>query len=149
MPKPKPTQVIRHEIVLGRSEKEMIEGVIGAYQFNRVSTPVVAALSDVSFLIFLGSVLAAWKVIDEETWEALAGEGAATLATAGDAWSWLVASGKAAKAKVDAGVEIGEDVWDITTAPLRFLVPGGEDDDLADLLGWLLGGRKNLRDVVP
>ena len=70
MPKPKPTQVVRHEIVLGRSEKEMLEGVIGAYQFNRVSTPVVAAFSDVSFLIAVGSLLAAYKFIDEETWDA-------------------------------------------------------------------------------
>lgn len=69
MPKPKPTQVVRHEIVLGRSEKEMLEGVIGAYQFNRVSSPIVAAFSDVSFLIAVGTLLAAYKLIDEETWD--------------------------------------------------------------------------------
>ena len=48
MPKPKPDQVIRHEIVLGRSERELIEGALVAYQVNRIATPTVALLSDVS-----------------------------------------------------------------------------------------------------
>jgi len=48
MPKPKPDQVIRHEIVFGRSERELIEGALVAYQVNRIATPAVALLSDVS-----------------------------------------------------------------------------------------------------
>ena len=48
MPKRKPDQVIRHEIVLGRSERELIEGALVAYQINRIATPTVALLSDVS-----------------------------------------------------------------------------------------------------
>ena len=48
MPKPKPDQVIRHEIVFGRSERELIEGALVAYQVNRIATPTVALLSDVS-----------------------------------------------------------------------------------------------------
>ena len=48
MPKPKPDQVIRHEIVFGRSELELIEGALVAYQVNRIATPTVALLSDVS-----------------------------------------------------------------------------------------------------
>jgi hypothetical protein len=48
MPKPKPDQVIRHEIVLGRSERELVEGALVAYQVNRIATPTVALLSDVS-----------------------------------------------------------------------------------------------------
>ena len=56
MPKPKPDQVIRHEIVLGRSERELIADGLLAYQVNRISTPLVALLSDVSAmgLIFGG-----------------------------------------------------------------------------------------------
>ena len=56
MPKPKPNQVIRHEIVLGRSERELISDGLLAYQVNRISTPLVALLSDVSAmgLIFGG-----------------------------------------------------------------------------------------------
>ena len=61
MPKPKPDQVIRHEIVLGRSERELIEGALVAYQVNKIATPTVALLSDVSamsiVLTALGSYL--------------------------------------------------------------------------------------------
>tara|TARA_R110002020_G_scaffold257740_2_gene471400 strand:- start:19 stop:408 length:390 start_codon:yes stop_codon:yes gene_type:complete len=48
MPKPKPDQVIRHEIVLGRSERDLLDSALMAYGFNRVATPTVALLSDVS-----------------------------------------------------------------------------------------------------
>jgi hypothetical protein len=48
IPKPKPDQVIRHEIVFGRSERELVEGALVAYQVNRIATPAVALLSDVS-----------------------------------------------------------------------------------------------------
>lgn len=58
MPKPKPDQVIRHEIVLGKADRELLKNVQEAYVFNKVSTPIVAALSDVSFVatvsLFLG-----------------------------------------------------------------------------------------------
>ena len=56
MPKPKPDQVIRHEIVFGRSERELISDGLLAYQVNRISTPLVALLSDASAmgLIFGG-----------------------------------------------------------------------------------------------
>ena len=61
MPKPKPDQVIRHEIVFGRSERDLIEGALVAYQVNRIATPAVALLSDVSamsiVLTALGSYL--------------------------------------------------------------------------------------------
>ena len=53
MPKPKPDQVIRHEIVLGRSERELIEGALVAYQVNKISTPLVALISDVSAMSFI------------------------------------------------------------------------------------------------
>lgn len=48
MPKPKPDQVIRHEIVLGRSERDLLDSALMAYGFNRVATPTVALLSDIS-----------------------------------------------------------------------------------------------------
>ncbi len=53
MPKPKPDQVVRHEIVLGRSERELLEGALIAYQVNRVSTPLVALLSDISAMTII------------------------------------------------------------------------------------------------
>jgi len=57
MPKPKPDQVIRHEIVLGRSERELISDGIAAYQFNRITTPLVALFSDASAMgLILGGL---------------------------------------------------------------------------------------------
>ena len=57
MPRAKPTDVVIHRIELGGKEREMAEGVIAAYQFNRVANPIVAGMSDVSFLIAVGSIL--------------------------------------------------------------------------------------------
>lgn len=39
MPKPKPDEVIRHEIVLGRAERELVRDLQMSYTFNRVITP--------------------------------------------------------------------------------------------------------------
>ena len=57
MPKPKPTEIIRHEIVLGRAEKEMIGGAIAAYQFNRVADPTVKLLNDVTGMLSFAAIL--------------------------------------------------------------------------------------------
>ena len=57
MPKPKPDQVIRHEIVLGRSERDLLDSALIAYGFNRVATPTVALLSDVSAMTFIFSIV--------------------------------------------------------------------------------------------
>mgnify|MGYP006129285089 CR=1 FL=1 len=57
MPKPKPDQVIRHEIVFGRSERELIEGALVAYQVNKIATPAVALLSDVSAMGFVFGII--------------------------------------------------------------------------------------------
>lgn len=64
MPKPKPDEVIRHEIVLGRTEREMMETVIAGITFNRVATPTVALLSDVSALSAIILILEATGIID-------------------------------------------------------------------------------------
>lgn len=66
MPKPKPDQVIRHEIVLGRSERELIEGALVAYQVNKIATPAVALISDNSAMIWILSIISGilgWKYI--------------------------------------------------------------------------------------
>ena len=57
MPKPKPDQVVRHEVVLGRAEREMLRGVADSYQFNRYASPVVAGLSDLSFVAVVAAIL--------------------------------------------------------------------------------------------
>jgi hypothetical protein len=50
-------KVVEHRITLGTKERELLDSALGAYQFNRVATPIVAGLSDISFLIAVGSIL--------------------------------------------------------------------------------------------
>jgi len=64
MPKVKPDNVVRHEIVLGRADRELLEGAIAAYQVNRISTPLVALLSDASALLALATILEATGITD-------------------------------------------------------------------------------------
>ncbi len=59
MPKPKPDKVIRHEIVLGRSERDMLDGWLGSMQFNNIATPAVKLMNDVTGMITFLSILAA------------------------------------------------------------------------------------------
>ena len=59
MPQPKPDQVIRHEIVLGRSEREMIDGWIGSMQFKNIATPAVNLMNDVTGTLTFLSLIAA------------------------------------------------------------------------------------------
>lgn len=58
MPKPKPDQVIRHEVVLGKAERALLTNVTEAYNFNKISTPIVAGLSDVTFTATVAALLA-------------------------------------------------------------------------------------------
>ena len=50
-------KVVEHRITFGTKEREILDSALGAYQFNRVASPVVAGLSDVSFVITLGALL--------------------------------------------------------------------------------------------
>lgn len=50
MPKPKPDQVIRHEIVLGRSERELIRDAQTLYAIKNVSNIGVEILKDATAL---------------------------------------------------------------------------------------------------
>ena len=64
-------RVVEHRITFGTKERDMMESALGAFQFNRIANPIVAAFSDVSFIVFVGGILAAYKFIDKETWESL------------------------------------------------------------------------------
>lgn len=63
MPRAKATDVVIHRIEMGGKEREMAEGVVAAYQFNQIATPVVAAISDVSFWITLATGLALFGIV--------------------------------------------------------------------------------------
>ena len=54
----KPVDEVRElRVTFGQKEREFAEGVVQAYQFNQIATPIVAAISDVSFWITLSSLL--------------------------------------------------------------------------------------------
>jgi len=65
MPKPKPDQVIRYEVVLGSTERQILKDMRSAYVFNRAATPVVDLAEDIltspralaTFLTFLGAFM--------------------------------------------------------------------------------------------
>ena len=40
MPKPKPDSIVRHELVLGRAERQIVRDLQTAYTINRVASPI-------------------------------------------------------------------------------------------------------------
>tara|TARA_Y100001963_G_scaffold145225_1_gene218531 strand:+ start:1077 stop:1493 length:417 start_codon:yes stop_codon:yes gene_type:complete len=89
-------KVVEHRITFGTKERDLMEGALAAYQFNRIATPILNALQDVSFLLFAGSVLAAYKYIDADTWNALTSGIATGAATAEEAAATIVEAGREA-----------------------------------------------------
>jgi hypothetical protein len=59
MPKPKPDQVIRHEIVLSRPLQETFDGLVGSAQFRNIATPTIDLMKDVSGMAVFLSLVAA------------------------------------------------------------------------------------------
>ena len=57
MPKPKPDQVIRHEMVLGRAERELFDTVTTAYTVNRVLTPFTGLLASTAGLLLVATLI--------------------------------------------------------------------------------------------
>ena len=69
MPKPKPDEVIRHELVMGRSERELFETITTAYTVNRVLSPFATLLSSTAgVLLVAGLVLAYLERYLPEGW---------------------------------------------------------------------------------
>ena len=64
MPKPKPDQVVRHELVLGRSERDLLGAAAAAYEINKVTEPVVEILKDASALLAIAALLEALGYTD-------------------------------------------------------------------------------------
>jgi hypothetical protein len=68
-------KVVEHRITLGSKERMLLDELVGAQTFNRIATPVVAGMSDVSFMLALGGILTIWfPEIVLPTGEAKAGE---------------------------------------------------------------------------
>ena len=65
MPKPKPEfngkpAIIRHELVLGRAERELLDTVTTAYTVNRVVSPITGLLSSTAGLLLVAGLGLAW-----------------------------------------------------------------------------------------
>lgn len=59
MPRAKSDSYVTHRIELGVKEREMVESALMGYNFNRVATPVVAGMSDVSFMLVVAGLMSA------------------------------------------------------------------------------------------
>jgi hypothetical protein len=57
MPKPKPDNIVRHELVLGRAERELLDTATTAYTANRVLSPLTEVLSSNAGLLLVSTVL--------------------------------------------------------------------------------------------
>ena len=55
-PKVKPDNVVRHELVLGRSERELLDTLTTAYTVNRVVTPITSLLSSTAGLLLVAGL---------------------------------------------------------------------------------------------
>jgi len=64
MPKPKPDQTIRHEISLSRPTQDLLSDAVVAYQINKVATPIVSLLSDVSAMAIVAGLLETLGIIN-------------------------------------------------------------------------------------
>ena len=58
MSKNKPKETIEYVIRLQDKERQLLDDAIGAYQINRIMTPIVSLMSDVSGMAVLLSLLA-------------------------------------------------------------------------------------------
>jgi len=58
-------KVIEHRITFGTKEREILESAAFGYQFNQISDPIIALISDVSAMTFLTSLYLTWRYGDD------------------------------------------------------------------------------------
>jgi hypothetical protein len=79
VPKPKPHQIIRHELVLGRSERELLDTLVTANAATKVVIqPLVSLLSEPKALLALFAILEGLGITDfiPDDWLIILEEGA-------------------------------------------------------------------------
>lgn len=78
MPKPKPDNIVRHEIVLGRAERELLDTATTAYTANRVISPITSLLSSTPGLLLVGGLALAYlEKFLPEGWREMTDQGLA------------------------------------------------------------------------
>ena len=63
MPRPKPDQIIRHQIVFGEADRKILDRAIDSYTFNNFTRNAVALLNDPQGLAAFLAILAASGII--------------------------------------------------------------------------------------
>jgi len=112
-------KVIEHRITFGTKERQILEGGLGAYQFNKVATPIVAAITDVSFWITLATLLGFFGIVIAKPFD-------------DDVHSWTdaiqlgITEFRAARADEDIGSQLSL-LWQFLT-PLGFVYTAGQVD---------------------
>ena len=110
-------KVVEHRITFGSSERRMFDEFASAYQFNRVATPLVAAISDVSFWVTLATLLGFLGIVIEKPYD-------------DDVHSWTeaiqlgVTKFRAAREEEGVGEELSL-LWQFLT-PLGFVYTSGQ-----------------------
>ena len=56
MPKPKPDNIVRHEVVLGTAERQILRDAQTAYSINRIATPITN-MSGSGFIVAGGAAI--------------------------------------------------------------------------------------------
>jgi len=110
MPKPKPTQVIRFEVVLGRREFELMETLSAAMSINKVSQPVVEILKDNSALLAVAGILEAAGFIDVIPAHVVQAISAGAYTTLEAVLAAIKDAIRIADDAIDAAVELTEDI---------------------------------------
>ena len=113
MPKPKPTQVIRFEVVLGRREFELMETLSAAMSINKVSQPIVEILKDNSALLAVAGILEAAGFIDIIPAHVIQAISAGAYGTLESVLAAIEISLQAADDVIDAAIELTEDAGEI------------------------------------
>jgi len=94
MPKPKPTHVVRHEIVFGRTEKDLLDTLVfsnsvlvGTKSFNLAVSPIISLFKDISAMTIILVSIAAYL-----GWEFIVAPGGETVGGLLDQFKaqWLV-----------------------------------------------------------
>jgi hypothetical protein len=53
-------KVIEHRVTLGTKERQLLGDWVNSNSFNKIAEPVVAGMSDVSFMLTVGAIIAIW-----------------------------------------------------------------------------------------
>ena len=120
IPKPKPDKIVRYEFVLGKVERQQLEQANAAYSINRVMSPLVTLLNDVTGV---ATVLALLAVGLGFKYNVYSGPAATTADLIGDFADQARQAGIDAKNLAEAGQAAATSWWSSATDPMSYVDP--------------------------